>query len=508
MPDGALSPQESLRRHWPTLAIAAITIASAALRLLPLRESLWIDELHTAWCALAALGEVGEYAAIGNQSPLFFWLEWLLVRVLGPSEWSLRLPSFIVGSLLPLALYMLARRWTIAGVGLVAAVLVAIDPLAIFYATEARPYALVQLLSVIHVGLAAELFARPTRALRIGWISLAAVIFHLHYTAGLLIAAEVVAYGIVLALRPLEVAYGWRFALLDLLIVAALCLPAAGILSAIFARRTNWAEFVAQSDIWEALLWWPTAVGGFYVLGAMISGRRATIPALLTLCWAAVPVGLTWLATEIDFVRLFYPRYLIIVQPAAALLAAWCIELAPWNWAKWTYAALLLVALALTGGVFQRLASEGRTITPRNEDWRGAVAWLNEQHAYHPFPVFVASGLIEVKEMGQPQNVRLADYLLLPVTSLYPLEADRNEIAPLVLSREGRLDQTIEMLILHRGGAWLVVRGSKDAAQQTSAAIAGRLSQLQLAGDKTAWRIGAEWSGGRVHVLSIEAAHP
>ncbi|MBW8885306.1 MAG: hypothetical protein JF612_11170, partial [Planctomycetia bacterium] len=88
---------------WPFLAAVGISLVGAALRIQPLGESLWLDELHTAWCAVGPLDEVAQRAAMGNQGPLFYWLEWLTLRLLGPNELSLRLISLLSASLLPLA---------------------------------------------------------------------------------------------------------------------------------------------------------------------------------------------------------------------------------------------------------------------------------------------------------------------------------------------------------------------------------------------------------------------
>src|SRR4029078_9783321 len=81
----------------PLIAAIAISLVAAALRIQPLGESLWLDELHTAWCAVGPLDEVAQRAASGNQAPLFFWLEWFLFGVLGPAEISLRLMSLLSG---------------------------------------------------------------------------------------------------------------------------------------------------------------------------------------------------------------------------------------------------------------------------------------------------------------------------------------------------------------------------------------------------------------------------
>src|SRR5262245_33493597 len=213
---------------WPFWAAVGISLAAAALRIAPLREGLWLDELHTAWCAVGSLKEVAERAAIGNQGPLFFWLEWLLIGLFGPSELALRLPSFLAGSMLPMAVYFFARRLGTAGMGVLAAALVAVDPLGIFYSSEARPYALVQLLAVVHLAIAAEMVRKPSWQARAGWIASAAVLFYLHYTTALLLAAEIVFYALIMLLRPRWVAYRWTSAVMDLAIVAAVCLPVVG----------------------------------------------------------------------------------------------------------------------------------------------------------------------------------------------------------------------------------------------------------------------------------------
>ena len=152
--------------------------AGAWLRLHEAGESLWVDELHTAWCAEGSLAEVASRSAIGNQSPLYFYAVWFITQVFGHSEWSLRALSLACGIALPAALFGLVRNWTSAtdlpdhaetqpandGVNLaalVAALLVTFDPLAIFYAQESRPYACVQLVAVEHLFVFARCCASP-----------------------------------------------------------------------------------------------------------------------------------------------------------------------------------------------------------------------------------------------------------------------------------------------------------------------------------------------------------
>ena len=137
---------------WPTwLILAAITALAAVLRLWQIGESLWVDELHTSWCLQAGFENVPQRAAEGNQSPLYFWLLWGVTRVFGESEFTLRLPSLLAGIALPGMAWLLVRRLGLGEKTLLTAVLasllVAVDHTSIFYSTEARPYALVELAS-------------------------------------------------------------------------------------------------------------------------------------------------------------------------------------------------------------------------------------------------------------------------------------------------------------------------------------------------------------------------
>jgi predicted membrane-bound mannosyltransferase len=176
---------------WPTwLIIAAITALAAMLRLWQIGESLWVDELHSSWCLQAGLENVALRAAEGNQSPLYFWLLWGVTRVLGESEFTLRLPSLLAGIALPGMAWLLAGR---LGLGertfltaALASLLVCVDHTSIFYSTEARPYALVELASAGALIFALESL-RGGIALRAALVATLVVLFYLHYTTVLYI---------------------------------------------------------------------------------------------------------------------------------------------------------------------------------------------------------------------------------------------------------------------------------------------------------------------------------
>jgi hypothetical protein len=485
-------PPANDNRPWQLVLLGLLTLLGCAFRVWQTRESLWLDELHTAWCATGSLAEVAERAAIGNQSPLFFWLEWALVRLLGPSELTLRLPSVLAGSVLPVAIYSLCRRWSLASwIGLLAAALIVFDPLSIFFATEARPYALVQLLATVHIGIAVEHFLRPTAVLRFAFVALAAILFHFHYTAALLLAAESILWALLIRTQPASVRHRWPAFALDLALVAILCLPAVGSLVAIFERRDNWAAFVPSRSLWapwDLFQLLPWSLGAFFILVALASkARKDLLPGLIALCWFLVPVFLAWLATAGGMARLFFPRYVAVSAPAAILLTAMCADLFPQRWLKVACGASILSFALWTSGIAHQLGTDGRIIGDRREDWRGAIAWLNAELLDDYDPVFVASGLIEADALRAPHSPLFEDYCLFPVTSLYPLAAERRDLVPLPFRVPTRPDEKMRRLIDERNGAWVIFRGRRSSAQSAA----------------RSWHGGEIKSFGNVHIFKF-----
>ncbi len=498
---------------WLLLTVIGISLVGLALRIAPLSESLWLDELHTAWCAIGPLDEVAPRAALGNQSPLFYWLEWLLIGVLGESELTLRLPSLIAGSLLPLAVFLLARRWKADVAGVVAAALIAVDPWSIFYATEARPYATQQLLAVIHVALTAELVVKPMLTMRLSWVGVAALLFHWHYTAALFIVAEVLFLIAACIASRTEMAYRWPKLLGDLALLAVLCLPALFNVWHIYAHRENWAAFIEQNPLSDALAW--TALPGWSwwllipvaVIGWTVS-RRLQVTTIssrslwLTGLWMSVPLILAWLATTTDVARLFFPRYVVAALPAAALFAGLCIQLIPWRWARLSLGLVTFGIAIWANDIAGQIRQDGRIATNRNEDWRGCIAWLNERIETDGLPVFVYSGYIEADELAQPHDELLDEYCLSPVNSLYLLDVAPSDMFPLPMHEPGRLPQPGEMLSVHRAGAWIIVRGKQNQGRN----VADQICQtLQNSAANSQWKTDSMHSFGKVQAILIRA---
>ena len=117
---------------------------------------------------------------------------------------------------------------------------------------------------------------------------------------------------------------------------------------------------------------------------------------------------------------------------------------------------IAIIAIAISGnGLLGQFRRDGRLITDRRQDWRGAVAWLNATRD-DSAPVLVRSGLIEADRLRLDTSDRLREYCLLPVTSLYPIERP-GVIYPLLTSHTGRLSSAAIRLVEQAQGGWFVI---------------------------------------------------
>jgi mannosyltransferase len=523
-------PPAGSRQVVPLLLLAAIVAVVVASRLWQARESLWLDELHTAWCAVGPWPEVANRAAEGNQSPLYFRLTWLLVKVLGGSEWIVRLPSLVAGALLPIALYGLTRRWTgSVWLGLLPAWLSAVDTQFIFFGTEARPYAMVQLLAVLHVGLFAELVDRPIPGRRALWVVGSLLLFYLHYTAILLVAAELVFYVALGWVRRQRLAYGWSMLALDGMLVGLLSLGAWDNVRAIFARRRNW-DFVEQLPLWQAIVllhwgWAAIVVGAAAVIGRLRASSQngdsnreaqASVAALnarlfelqlLALSWFLVPVLFAWLTTMTDAARLLFPRYLAASGPAALVLVALAVQAAPWRSLRVLLGIGLAIVALRMSHIPETILARGQLIASRPDNWRGAIAHFNAAAGHERDVVLVRTWLIEADELRQERDPGLADYCLYPVTSLYPIDATRDRLIPLPRSNSGQLPRAVLQQLRGEKSMWLILGGRADAAEVIERQLLRSLQSLATKSDEhqdDAWQITARDTFGSVRVLRLE----
>jgi mannosyltransferase len=134
---------------WP---LAALTVLAAVLRLSTLDlQSFWYDEAFTPVHVLhtSLFATLRGVVHTENTPPLWYLVAWADSRVLGTGEVALRLPSALAGiATVPVA-WMIGRELAGRRAAILAAALVAVNPLLMWYSQEARAYGLFVLMAAL-----------------------------------------------------------------------------------------------------------------------------------------------------------------------------------------------------------------------------------------------------------------------------------------------------------------------------------------------------------------------
>jgi uncharacterized membrane protein len=161
----------SVDRINPQRLAAAAVLTGLALRLLRLgNKSFWLDEARSLLFAQAGSAQI--WAGKGEQyhPPLYYMLlhDW---AKLGTAEYTLRLSSVLVDTVIIALIYALAHRLAGRAVARSAAWLTALSPLLVWYAQELRSYSLLTMLGVVSALALTHLAMHPAWGQKAGRIS-------------------------------------------------------------------------------------------------------------------------------------------------------------------------------------------------------------------------------------------------------------------------------------------------------------------------------------------------
>jgi mannosyltransferase len=381
---------EARRADWPILAI--VLCAGVAYFFALGKSSLWYDETYSA--AFAALSwqhliDVMVHAD-GQGLPYYAFLH--VWTAFGANEAVLRAPSVLAALVALIATYALGNRLFDRGTAVIGTALLAVNPLFIYLAREARSYTF----AIAFVTVSSLVFMAATSGpnrprLWIVYAAAGIAACYGHLLAVLVLAAHAVYAFIV---RRRERARGF---ILALGAVAVAVSPVVWIAVRGDMRHLDWIP--------------PTTFAGTIYLATVFTGSLPLIGvdcALLALaalearrapadgdrflwCWLLVP---TAAVTAFSFVHpLLVERYLAIVMPAFCLLLARGVRALRWVPGQ-TIAAVLLVALT---------ASSARSDYLPLEDWRGAVASIvADARAGDALVVFPADRVVPVMYYLRP----------------------------------------------------------------------------------------------------------
>jgi predicted membrane-bound mannosyltransferase len=193
--NGSTEARPAHRVDW--LLMVALVVA-LVLRFFRLgHEPLWYDEFVTAQNVAAPLGRVFAVSRhVEGTPPLFVYLEWFWVHLFGRGDGALRSLSAVVGVGTVAVSYAfvreLGRSRRIAGI---AALLVATNPMLVWYSREARAYGLLVLIGTISLWFAARAVNRGRTLDFVWWGAAATLAMCTHYFAVVILVPEFVWIG-------------------------------------------------------------------------------------------------------------------------------------------------------------------------------------------------------------------------------------------------------------------------------------------------------------------------
>lgn len=369
--------------------IWAIFSLGLILRLISLDQSLWLDEaINTLAVKNYSLFDlITQYARADFHPPGWFLILWFWTKMVGYSEIAVRTPAVIFGVLSIWFTYLIGRKIVSQEVGVIAALLIAINPLHIYYSQEARMYSLATLAVLVNILLFIKLAKREKVKLALLVIGNVLVLAS-DYIAYFIFPAQLI---ILLFFKKKEIIKTWIVALICALALGIWWLPVffdqlkVGLVAS--ANLPTW-KFVAGAFDFKTL---PLTFVKFIIGRISLENKLLYATALLPVCtlfayllWRGVKslsgflrkLIIVWIIIPLilaTFISVFVPIYnyfrVLYVLPAFIILLSLGI-LSFKKVKKYTFlSAVVLIELFcalvyLLNPAYQR------------EDWKGLVSFF------------------------------------------------------------------------------------------------------------------------------------
>ena len=341
----------------------AIVLLSAGLRFFRIEyQSYWHDEGNSLHLAGEPAGVIIRSAAADIHPPAYYLTLRLWRAGLGETEFALRSLSALAGVVLVALVYRLGRQFYGPTAALAAAALAASHPFLIYYAQEARMYALAATLGAASFLAWAVWRSAPSRwGAALGYVGVSAWGLYTHYAFGFIIIAQNALMGALWAARRRAARPEFRLYLIWLGMQALTLLLYLPWLPVAYRQLTGWPA----ARVFEPFLPALADLGRYLVFGRTMETSAVLVPlglvglglaagllpkgaarrSLAPLFWLFIPAGLT-----LAFGLLSEPfsKFLLVAVPPLCLLLGQAIggRAAP-GWRAGLAAALLAVAVGL-----------------------------------------------------------------------------------------------------------------------------------------------------------------
>lgn len=389
--------------YWILLAVAV------ALRLPDLREPLWYDEI---WATLAVLRDAGElwHVLVNDMHPPLyptFMFGW--IRLFGDSELAVRIPSLLAGVTTVALMPPLGRQFATPRAGWIAAWLLALSPVHVWFSGEARSYAILMLLAVTVVLLAGMVERRETDPRwRAAYIAATVTITLTHFY-GLSVVGLVALWSLTMTPRARQtilLGLGFSVALLGIVWLIRvqmswLYFPPMHLGALTVGRLPGLARWLLAGSSEGTPLPPYLALHVALGLGLAIAGLVRGVPGASeprAARWARLRLAsaVLWLPAALlvlGFVgvqRYYIERSTLVILPFLMVAVAMGVESLRQRWPRHVASSAVMAGSLLAFATFW-VRRDGLTVAWANPDWRAMQPLLDAEFARSPRPTIVMS---------------------------------------------------------------------------------------------------------------------
>lgn len=445
------------------LALILIIVVATLLDLRNLgSQSLWYDEALSNAVANSHGAIFVELAFAREASMAFYYQTLHLWLMLVPStDFNIRLPSIIFAVAALPVLYLIATKLFSPAIGLVAAILLAVNPFFLSYAQEARGYTLAVLLSLLSWLFIIESCREPRPSNLLKYVCATTLAIYSHNLAMLILPAQAAA---VLCLRRDK--KGLVRIGAAMFAVSVLILPLFYLAAHFYSHSGDWiATSIGASGLASVRKLMVSFVGGIapppirqrplealFVLGLCmflyrpvnsVRYRREDLASYVCVAAAfVIPVALLWSVSRVF--PMFIPRYMLICLPFLLIMvAAGWMDLSS-RWVVFPGLALM-VLLNLWG-------DQAYYSNPTKPEWRKAIAYVTDHAHYGDKLIFApGSGRFEFDynlKSFHPRNIRF--------TLVYPRWNSRFEVDGRYIDSPEDVVPMKAALFAHYDRVWIV----------------------------------------------------
>lgn len=341
-------------------------------------QSFWIEEVFMITMATErSLGELlFEVPQFEPHPPLYNVIMWAWVPLAGTSEVAMRSTSVLFSvATLPVA-YLLVRGLFDRATATVAVAFLTVSPLQIWYAQEARMYALLVLLTVLSTYFLVRLTDSFSRQDAAGYVTVGVLMGYLHVYGLFVLLAQALYLGLMMHIDPTDLDISFRKGAGMYVGIGILTSPWTGLLlhrviapEQYPADAAAWLQSPEPSALIETfsllsfgvtkttrpynVLNYPSevflmavALCFVVIIGLATMGELSAETNQLSLValWLIVPVGVPFVLS-VAVRPMFELRYMIVAAPAFLILVARSIQLMESQHLRYALTAIILIGM-------------------------------------------------------------------------------------------------------------------------------------------------------------------